>query len=294
MSSAATRPVILTAAPVGFTSEGAVDYQGSRHILEFIARSGTDGAFILGTTAEFPALTEEERRRLTELSFEVLAGKRIVTHVGAASAYQVKRLIGDVRHLGGTTVAALTPYYLPASEQAILDFYDDVCEAAGDLDVYAYLFAQRTGNTVGPDLLARLTQIPNLVGAKVSGESLATMDRLRAAVGDDFRLLTGGDRDIAQVTAHGLTGVVSGVASVLPQPFVRMAEAVAADDQREIDRLQETVDDAVDAVAGDPERMKVGLALQGIAAGTSRMALDKVTEDVRARLATAVETHGLE
>lgn len=286
------RPLILTAAPVGFTSDGAVDYRASRCILEFIAGSGTDGAFILGTTAEFPALAEEERRKLTELSFEVLAEKSVITHVGAASAHQVRRLISDVRQLGGTTVAVLTPYYLPAGDQAILDFYIDVCEAAGDLDVYAYLFAQRSGNAVGPDLLGRLAKIPNLVGAKVSGESLTTMDRLRAAPPDDFHLFTGADRDVAQVAAHGLTGVVSGVASVLPEPFLRMAEAVAANDRREIDQVQDAVDDVVDAVIGDPERIKVGLALRGITAGTSRMPLDTVTEDVRTRLATAVRTHG--
>ena len=286
------RPIILTAAPVGFAPDGTVDYEASRRILEFIANAGTDGAFVLGTTGEFPSLSEAERRALARLSLEVLAGKRVVVHAGAPSAFQVRRLIDDVRELGGTAVAVLTPYYLAAGDEAIFEFFRDVTAHAEGIDVYAYLFAERTGNPVKPELLARIAELPNLVGAKVSGESLATVAGYRSVVPEGFQLFTGSDRDIARATAHGLDGVVSGVSSVFPKPFVEIARAVERGDDEAVARLQHAVDDVVDVVLGDPARMKAGLVLQGIAAGTSRMALDTVDEIVVAELRRAVSAHG--
>lgn len=286
-----SRPVILSAAPVGFTPDGAVDYDASHRILEFVAGSGTDGAFVIGTTGEFPSLSREERRELARLSVEALPGKQVVVHAGASSAFEVGQLIEDARDAGAAAVAAVTPYYLHASDDAILEFYRDVSSKAQGLDVYTYLFTARTGNRVGTKLLSRIAELPNLVGAKISGESLDVIADYRDALPDHFQLFTGGDRDIASVTSRGVDGVVSGVASVFPRPFVDIADAVARGDSLEADRLQEAVDDVVDVVLGDPERIKVGLALQGITAGTSRMALDPVTPAVRAELERAVEAY---
>lgn len=286
-----TRPIVLTAAPVGFAPDGSVDLAASRRILEFIADSGTDGAFVLGTTGEFPSLSRQERHELAKLSLQVLRGKRVVVHVGAPSAFQVRPLIADVRELGASAVAVITPYYLPAGDDAIVEFYRSVTAEAGGLDVYAYLFTARTGNAVGPELLARIAALPNVVGAKISGEALETVAAYRDVVPPGFQLFTGGDRDAARIAAHGVDGVVSGIASVLPKPFVEAAAAGECDDET-ASRLQAAVDIAVDAVRGDPERMKAGLALQGVAAGTSRMALDPVDAEGRAELERAIAAQG--
>ncbi|KMS72018.1 dihydrodipicolinate synthase family protein [Prauserella rugosa] len=289
---APNRPIILTAAPVGFSRDGSLDLGASRRILEFIASSGTDGAFVLGTTGEFPSLTQQERHELTKLSLDVLRGKRVVVHVGAPSAFQVRALLADARDLGATSVGVLTPYYLPASDDAVFDFYRSIAAEAGGLDVYAYLFTGRTGNAVSPDLLGKIATLPHIVGAKISGESLEKVSSYRAAVPAGFQLFTGGDRDIARVRAHGIDGVVSGVASVLPAPFVAVADSVERSDDDALARLQPAVDDAVDTVLGDPARIKAGLALQGVDAGTSRMALDPVDEATRAQLERVVSEHG--
>jgi dihydrodipicolinate synthase/N-acetylneuraminate lyase len=283
-----TRPIILTAAPVAFSSDGSVDLAGSRRILEHIASSGTDGAFVLGTTGEFAALSEEERGELTKLSIETLAGKRLVVHVGAASAFEAKRLIRQAKDAGATAVAALTPYYLPASDAAILSFYREISAAADGLEMYAYLFAARTGNPVSPELFAEIARLPGIVGAKISGEGLQTLEQYRSVAPEGFRLYAGADRELANVIDHGAQGVVSGVASVFPKPFVAMADAIERGDTGRLASLQADIDAVVDLVDGDPERMRAGLAEQGIDAGTSRMALDQVGEEVRARLKLAV------
>jgi len=268
----AIRPIILTALPVAFGADGDISIEGNTAILRKCAASGTDGAFVLGTTGEFPSLSEAERKTLTRLSLDVLAEKRVVVHVGAASLHQVLRLIAEARDAGAKEVAAITPYFLPATDAALLDFYRQVALASDGLGVFVYLFKARTGITVSPALMAEISRFPNIIGVKISGESLKTVGEYREALPADFLVLTGSDREIGRLDQVGANGVISGIASVYPEPFVAMAEAVASGVS---DRaaLQANVNEVVDGLLGDIERLKTGLRLQGVPAGYARMAV---------------------
>ncbi|GIH14871.1 dihydrodipicolinate synthase family protein [Rugosimonospora africana] len=282
---------IITAVPVGFAADGTVDLRASRRILRFVAGSGVDGAFVLGTTGEFPSLDRAERRALLDAYVEELGDLPMVVHVGAASAHEVLGLIEDARACGVRSVAAITPYYLPTTDAAVLSFFERISGAAGGMDVYAYIFARATGVVVGDDLLARISRLPNLYGAKVSGEPIIRLDGYRAVVPDDFVLLTGADSDLAVVPEHGGAGVISGVASAFPEPFIRLAAALADGDEPAVAAAQQQVDDVVELIAASPARMKATLRMRGVDAGHCRMALEPPSEAVLARLRRAVEAY---
>lgn len=268
-----TKPIILTAIPVAFDAEGAISPAGNEAILRKCAASGVDGAFVLGTTGEFPSLDEAERRQLMRLSLDILKDKRVVVHVGAPSLYQVGRLIAQARQEGAREVAVITPYFLPSTDAALLDFYTQVSGLSDGLGVFVYLFKDRTGITVSPELMSRIAALPNIIGVKISGESLETVGRYRQALPADFLVFTGSDRDIGRLDTVGANGVISGIASVYPEPFVAMAEAVASGNTEGRNRLQQDVDTVVDGLLGDIERLKAGLRRQGIDAGRARMAV---------------------
>lgn len=282
---------ILAALPVAFHEDGSLDLEGSRRIVQFSAASAVDGAFVLGTTGEFPSLSIEERNAVAALSIEVLGADRTVVHVGAASLHEVLLLIDGARAAGARRIAVLTPYYLPASETAIEQFFAAVSRASDGLDVYVYLFRDRTGISVSPALLGRIATFPNVVGAKLSGEPLESVTAYRAAVPDGFELFTGADRDLARAADAGAQGVVSGISSVFPEPFVGLVAALETGDDERIASAQAAVDDVVDTVRGDPALMKAGLALRGVEAGVARMALDTPSERDRAELVRAVAAY---
>ncbi len=287
-----TRRDIITAVPVAFAADGALDLVGSRAILEYVAASGNEGGFVLGTTGEFPALSEDERFALTELSGEVLGpAMRVIAHVGAASAYQARRLAGRARSAGLGEIAVLTPYYLPSSDAGLLAYFTEVAEAAEGLDIYVYVFADRTGNPVSDELMARLSQIPGVVGAKISGESLARVASYRRVVPEGFQLYTGADRDLARAADHGAQGVVSGISSVLPKPFRELAAAADDTDAGRLERAQQAVDDVVDVIAGDMARMKAAYRLLGVTDTTTRMAIDPPNAPTMAEIARVVERY---
>jgi len=283
---------IITAVPVAFRPDGALDVDGSRAILRYVAASGNEGAFVLGTTGEFPALTYEERGRLTAMSLEELSARmRVIVHVGAPSLSEVLALIAQAREAGATEIAVITPYYLPASDAALRDFFAAVSAASEGLDVYIYVYRKRTGNFVSTELMAELASLPNLVGAKVSEEPLEQIAAYRAVVPAGFELYTGADRDLGNAADFGAQGVISGVSSVFPKPFRALAAAVASGDPAAIADAQRAVDDVVETVAGDIGRMKTVYALMGIEGGVPRMAVETPDEQTLAQLRRAVDLY---
>lgn len=289
-----SKPSIITATPTAFHPDGSLDLEGSRAILEHIGRSGNEGAFVLGTTGEFAALTVPERGQIVEAAMEILSGSmRVVVHVGAPSAFEVLQLVEQAKSAGAREVALITPYYLPATDAAMLDFFSTVDRACDGLDIFVYAYAKRTGNSVSAELMAQLAQLPNVVGAKVSEEPLAQLTAYRDVVPDDFQIYTGADREILEVGAVGAQGVVSGVSSVLPKPF-RAAAAVAGSDGTAEARTtaQAEVDEACEVISGDIARMKEAYRIMGITDSATRMAIAAPDAATRERIEGAVRRLG--
>jgi 4-hydroxy-tetrahydrodipicolinate synthase len=284
-----TRRDILTAVPVAFREDGTLDLDGSREILRYVAASGNEGAFVLGTTGEFPSLSFEERGQLAAISLEELSGvMRVVVHVGAPSLYEVRRLIDQARDLGATEVAVLTPYYLASDDDSLREFFTAVDAAAAGLSVYIYVYQKRSGNFVSVDLMAELAQLPSIVGAKVSEESLDVIAQYRAVVPEDFLIYTGADAELADAADSGAQGVISGVSSVFPKPFRALAEAADSGDADRLAAAQADVDTVVSAIAGNMARMKAAYSLLGINGGTTRMAISPPSADALAEIARVI------
>lgn len=283
---------IITAVPTAFDADGALDLQGSRAIMEYIAASGNEGALVLGTTGEFPALSASERAQLVELAAEVLApSMRVIAHVGAAGAYEARRHAANAKSAGLTEVAVLTPYYLASSDPALWEYFSSVVDAADGLDVYIYVFEAVANNAVTPELMGRLAGLPGVVGAKISGEPLSRLDDYRAAVPSDFVLYTGADADLARAGDHGAQGVVSGVSSVLPKPFRELVAALDADDAEAVGIAQAAVDDVVAVIAANMGRMKAAYRILGVTDSGVRMAIEPPDEAALDEIARVVEAY---
>ena len=279
-----TRYDILTAVPTAFHRDGTLDLEGSRAIFRFVADSGNEGAFVLGTTGEFPAVDADEFQALVAAALEELADRmRVIVHVGQPSTF--------AKELGATEFAALTPYYLRATDDAILDYYRAVSAAVGDGRLYVYIYPARSGNPVSPELLVRIAALPNVVGAKVSELSLDDIAAYRAAVPTGFELYTGADRDLIAAVEAGAQGVVSGVSSVTPKPFRALADAGRSGDAEAIAAAQAAVDDVVALIGGDMARMKEAYRVLDVVDTHCRMAIAEPSADARAAVAQVVAAH---
>ncbi|WDZ83361.1 dihydrodipicolinate synthase family protein [Micromonospora cathayae] len=280
---------LISALPTLFDAHGAVDLGATRAAYTPLAETDLDGVFVAGTTGEFTTLDDEERLAVCAVAADVFGPERTYWHVGAASAYQAARLTASAVDRGARRLAVLTPYYFPATGSALLGYYQAVVAAAAGVPVYGYLFAARTTVPVSPDLLARLAAT-GLAGVKVSGEPTATVGaHVAALAGTGLPVYSGADAEFAEVVAVGGAGVVSGVSSVLPKPFLEVRDALRAGDADALAVARERARRAVDATRqGNLAHLKAVLDLRGVPAGGLRAPLDPISPEDRHALAADV------
>ena len=280
---------LLVALPTMFLPNGDLDLDATARVGALVARSSADGAFVAGTTGEFLALEPDERQAVFATQRAALGDKRLIAHIGAGSTRQAIALMEAALAAGITEFAALTPYYLPGTPQATYDHFKAISDAAaGRARIYAYLFVARTTSVVTGDDLARIAELPGIIGTKVSGFDLGQVMEYRRATPSDFEVFTGNDADFPVAQANGIDGVVSGVASCFPATFDRMIAALESGDASAIAGAQAEVLEVVGLIAGDIARIKVALGARGIGGSTVRMAIDQPTDDIAAAITAAV------
>lgn len=280
---------LLVALPTMFHSTGDLDLDATAQVGALVARSSADGAFVAGTTGEFLALEPDERQAVFETQRAALGDKRLIAHIGAGSTRQAIALMEAALAAGVTEFAALTPYYLPGTPQATYDHFKAISEAAaGRARIYVYLFLARTTTVVTGEDLARIAELPGIVGTKISGFDLPPVLEYRQATLPEFEVFTGNDADFPVAQANGIDGVVSGVASCFPATFDRMIAALESGDAEVIAAAQAEVLEVVGLIAGDIARIKAALAARGIGGSTVRMAIEQPTADIAAAIADAV------
>ncbi|TDC24780.1 dihydrodipicolinate synthase family protein [Streptomyces sp. 8K308] len=276
---------LVTALTTPFTPGGELDLASARELYAFAA--GTTGQLLVaGTTGEFPALSEGERLLLIELALQEAGADGTIAHVGAPDARGAARLARAAVAAGARRLAALTPYYLPATEDELLDYFSRVREAAGDSELYAYLFPERSGLTVTPEAFGRIAAACGVDGVKLSGAPSGEVAAYRAAAPAGCQVYSGDDRSLTTVLAEGGAGVVSGCSAALPEPFLRLAEAArAGGGAGELASAQELVNRTVALLGPSIGRVKHAQRLRGLPAGASRMTVASPDP----RLATEIE-----
>lgn len=99
-------------APTPFHPDGSVDYEGMTRVIDCMVDQGNDGICILANFSEQFLLSDDERRRLTELSLAHMAGRRPV--IVAISHFATEIAVARARHAkehGADIVMMMPPYH---------------------------------------------------------------------------------------------------------------------------------------------------------------------------------------
>jgi 4-hydroxy-tetrahydrodipicolinate synthase len=276
---------LITAVPTLFDQDGALDLGATKAAYAQLAEAPLDGIFVAGTTGEFTTLTDGERLAVCAAAGDAFGPDRTYWHVGAASRYQAASLTRAAVDRGAHRLAALTPHYYAATESALLSYYETLVARAAGIPVYGYLFEARTTTSVTPTLLARLVDT-GLAGVKISGAGGVVVGRYLAALdGRQIPVYSGADAEFAEVVNLGAAGVVSGVSSALPAPFLEVRDALRAGDGAALTVARERARRAVAATGqGNLAHLKAVLELRGIPASGLRAPLDPISPEERRTL----------
>lgn len=264
------RPEVLTAVPTLFGDDGAIDPDETRR-LHTALREHVDGVFVAGTTGEFPALQDVERSMLFDLALEVWPADAVVAHVGSPATSQAVALTTHAVAHGVRRLAVLPPYYFAIDAEDLLAHFTAVVAAAGDAEVYAYLFPDRTGVDLPPAVVAELVRRTGLAGAKLSGRAAGRFAEYVEAFPPGTSAWSGADVEMVSVATAGGRGLVSGMSAADPAAFAALATAIEAGDDDALAVADARVRAVAGVLHGSPAGIKAALHAQGYRATGSRM-----------------------
>jgi len=218
------------------TDRNTLDRAGLERLIEHILAGGVHGLFILGTTGEGPSLSYRLRCELIDAVCEQTAGRvPVLVGVTDASFTESVNLADYAADAGAAAVVLSAPFYFPAS-QAELQRYVEHIAVELPLPIFLYNMPSHTKLAFEPETVARLIELPGIVGLKDSSANMVYFHRVRqlTAAHDDFSLLIGPEELLAEAVLLGGHGGVNGGANLCPRLYVELYEAAQC---RDMDRV---------------------------------------------------------
>jgi 4-hydroxy-tetrahydrodipicolinate synthase len=219
-----------TALVTPFTKTGDLDEAAVRRLGRRQIDAGIHFLVPCGTTGESPTLSGAERARLVEILADESNGR--VPILAGAGGYDTKEVIHAVREMetaGAGGILSVTPYYNKPTPEGLYQHYRAIAESTR-LPIVVYNVPGRTGVNVDVPTLARMAQIPNIVGVKEASGNVTQMCEVCATVPSDFIVLSGDDALTLPLMAVGGRGVVSVASNEIPREMVQMVEAAERND----------------------------------------------------------------
>jgi 4-hydroxy-tetrahydrodipicolinate synthase len=219
-----------TALVTPFTASGDLDERAVRRLGRRQIDAGIHFLVPCGTTGENPTLTDAERIRVVELLVDEAAGRvPVLAGAGGYNTREVIQLAAEMQHAGAGGLLSVTPYYNKPTQEGLYRHYAAIAEST-PLPIVVYNVPGRTGVNVEPATLARLADLPNIVGVKEASGNITQMCEVLRVVPDDFIVLSGDDAITVPLMAIGGRGVISVASNEIPAEMVEMVEAAEGGD----------------------------------------------------------------
>ncbi|CAI8956235.1 4-hydroxy-tetrahydrodipicolinate synthase [Methylocaldum szegediense] len=210
--------------------DGSLDDESLSRLIEFHIEQGTDAIVAVGTTGESATLDEEEHCRVIQFVVDRVAGRiPVIAGTGANSTTEAINLTKRAKDMGADACLLVTPYYNKPTQEGLYRHYKAVAEAV-DIPQILYNVPGRTACDMLPATVARLAQIPNIVGIKEATGNLDRAKEIMRLCGPDFLLYSGDDATACEFCLLGGKGVISVTANVAPKLMHEMCAAAIAGD----------------------------------------------------------------
>jgi len=248
-----------------------------------------------GTTGETPTLTSDERDRVVSITVEVAQGRvPVLAGVGGYNTEEVAELAAHTESLGVQGLLSVTPYYNKPTQEGLVQHYTAIANRTS-LPVIVYNVPGRTGCNVEPKTLARLAQIPNIVGVKEASGNMAQMCEVCRVVPSDFSVLCGDDALALPLMAVGGRGLISVASNVVPDRMAKMVTAALEGDfaaaRAEHTALLEFMN--VNFIESNPIPVKAALAMLGLCQEVYRLPMVPPSAGSRDRIRQVLESLGI-
>jgi 4-hydroxy-tetrahydrodipicolinate synthase len=209
---------------------GEVDVEALEGMVEFQIQHGVSGLVPCGTTGETPAMSEAEDHVVVETVMRVANGRvPVIAGTGSNSTDMAIKYTRMAQEVGADGSLQVAPYYNKPTQEGLYRHFAAIAEST-DLPLVLYNIPGRTGVTISAETMARLAEIPNIVGVKDSTLSMNMISDVISLCGEEFDVLSGDDPMTLPLIALGGRGVISVASNVAPGAVSDMVKALLGGD----------------------------------------------------------------
>ncbi len=271
-----------------FLKNGDIDFKSFSKLIKYIISNNIDYIVVLGTTAETPTLSEEEKNYIIEFVKNENAGKLPI--VVGVSSNNTKQLIDKIKRInfeGIDAILSVCPYYNKPNQEGVFKHFEAVASAS-PVPVIIYNVPSRTGGLgITATTTVRLAnEFDNIIGIKeASGNMLQIMEIIKNKP-ENFLVISGDDALTLPIIAAGGSGVISVVANAFPSMFSKMVNFCLKGDFAAAREIHYKLLDITNYffLEGSPAGVKVALETLSICNNILRLPLTPVSEQLKDKI----------
>jgi 4-hydroxy-tetrahydrodipicolinate synthase len=261
---------IMPALITPFTSEEDIDEEGLRRLVRHVL-SHVNAVVPVGTTGEFVYLSEDEKRRVIDVTIDEVGGKvPVIAGTGCTSTRDTVALTEYARDAGAAAALVVSPFYLKPTFNEVYEHYEAVSKVG--LPIILYNIPQCTGTHYRWWTAEGMAYLDNVVGIKDSAADVPFLTALLEKVKGQIAIICGYDEIVMAALAAGADGAILASANLIPDIWQEIYGHVTAGRILEAQERQRNIQRLVRIVArcGSTQAVKEGLRAMGIQVGNSR------------------------
>ena len=283
---------VFTALATPMQSSAEIDFEALGQLLETQLAAGVHGLVLLGTTAETPTLSSEEKNKLLQFCTERLRGKvKIIIGTGANATAAAIENTRQALAFDPDGVLVVTPYYNKPNPSGLIAHYQQI--AALGKPMVLYHIPGRTGLKVPmPVLNDLLEKVPQIAAIKESDYDMARVMDCAVEHTGKIDYLCGNDDLFPQYLAINASGIISAAANVFAPAFVKIYNLFKQGHTQEAFALFRQVYPLIKACYAEtnPTCIKYMLAKRGFGTETVRLPLGPISNEHKAHIDRLLQT----
>ena len=291
---------VLAAMATPMNPDESINFAEEARLIKYLSKEGLHGITVGGTTGEYNLMSKDERKEMIRTAVEAAkdTDSYIVAGVSCHRTCDTIEMAEYAGEVGADFVLVLPPYYLPTSEQGVIDYFTEIANHT-KAGVVIYHYPNNTsGVELSVDLILKLAEHPNIVGIKNTHNMEHTLNLItRNKHNDNFKICNGYEHLFLATLACGGDAIMGITPNIAPRAIREMYDAVKAGDFKKAMEINERLVPVNNAQERSdnpcPGPVKYGLELQGFNMGNPRRPITPVTEEFKAEYKEILEKAGL-
>lgn len=275
---------------------GKLDEEALSKMVEWHVQQGTHGIVPVGTTGECPTLSHDEHCRVIEITVKTAAG-RVAVIAGAGSNNPVEAIeyTKMAEKFGADATLQIAGYYNRPNQEGLYEHFKMVHDNT-NIPIILYNVPGRAVVNIMPETVARLSQLPRIVGIKdATGDLERPWLERRLVSRKDFIWLSGEDSTAVPYNLSGGSGCISVTANVAPKLLSELQELTSAKKWDEACALQEKLIPLHKLMFAEPSPAgaKYAASLLGLCSEECRCPILPLTSATKAKIEKEMSILGL-